>query len=142
MNKLQTKKTYTTVDDVNDAVMAGKGTYTGFTRISSGKYQLNKGTTKTVSVGKVAVKVIGVYSSYGGYMWAKNSGKKLSGDASTTTHKTLGAAMKACLANSKCNGVTKESATSYKENTGSSPSTSSGKIAYIKGDAYSLDNVS
>ena len=117
MSSLQTKKTYTTLDSVNDALLAGKGTYKGFTRISSGKYQLNKGNTQSIKVGYFASEHIGTYTSYGGYMWAKNSGKKLSGAASTTKHKSLSAAMKACVSNSKCNGVTKQSSTYYQVGT-------------------------
>jgi hypothetical protein len=87
----------------------------------------------------VAHKNIGTFTSYGGYAWAKKSGK-LSGAASTTKHKTLSKAMKACLSNSKCKGVTKSSSTVYRENTGSTVSSASGKTAYIKGDAYKLAN--
>ena len=76
-------------------------------------------------------------SSYGataqGYTWTVKKPFYLTGSADSTTYKTKATALKACTTNSKCLGVTKQSSTSYKLNTGSTAEAHKSYTIYVKG---------
>ena len=69
----------------------------------------------------------------GDYSWTVKTDYSLSGYSSTKKYTTLAAALTACAASSKCNGVTKQATKKYRLNSGSEPSSKSGYSVYIKG---------
>ena len=71
-------------------------------------------------------------------MWSVHKNKKLSGYYDTTKYKTLAKAMNACIGSKKCKGVTEEGSANYRLNTKNTPSSASGKTAYIQGSPYTL----
>ena len=51
---------------------------------------------------------------YKKYYWTEAEGYRLKGYASTKKYTDRDSALKACLTNSKCNGVTKEATKNYR----------------------------
>lgn len=124
--------TYTT-DTKAYSACAGSSDCVGVTQEGTKKYRLNTDETTKTAKGQSAYIQASAFVLYDKYYWSEADGYRLPGYADGTNYKTRDAAMTACLTNSKCNGVTKETNSKYRLNTGLISVTENSMTAYVKG---------
>lgn len=89
------------------------------------------------SPGMISYVLSGTTLKSDGYLWAMKKGWTLTGYDDDTAYKTLKDATKACVASLTCKGVTKEERY-YRTNNHNMASIRKGRVAYILGDEYLL----